>query len=781
MNDLFDPYYKWLGIPKHEQPPNHYRLLGVEIFEQDPDVIDSAGEQRIAFLRTLQNGRNGDASQKLLTEVSKALVCLLNSDKKRTYDAELRSQMSQGENRLAHGDFSQRDSVVEPPPVPPAMTVGDNLGRPSLPPKATSTEMVTKSAQHVATAATSPPQPPSLFARPRSSRKKRGVLPAIFSIFIFGLLGVGFALLINRLNEVTDQVQPEPEIKIVVKNRPQATQPKKRTPRKTNPKPKQTRKTQNKNFAKKTEKPKPNKTKVKPEKTSPENKTPSNKGALPKSDEKGFAVFKIRITNCTNGRYINCGTSAVRVTLLDSEGMPIWRSGLKSLEWFRTKNGQLTLNPNKVGVFEVLVEASGAIRELCGLSEVEVFDANDTNIALGCHVVTNSQHPDIYGRSRETCRSADKVVDGEYDDNRVLNGHNIWLADFSKTGWLRIELTKKNSGLWQKASHQLISESKTPWDPQRKKSRKIPTKCYMAFDEYISSPNEMFHLRFLKDGNLVVVQGKNPEDVSSVIWKLGTQKKYATSVCSLEMDRHGKLIVCECHRVNSTNNIQELKKFGPIEKTGQYRMELTNDGDIQIIREEKEDDYLIFELATVSEKNLYPLTDSSTQESSITESSATIFGNRKWVEGKILSANKMSGINLQLSKNGELDVKFLAKIDRVRGVVNHLYWFELLDNDGKSLWNSQIKEVKMIPKSKIKGTIKVSVPQERIVEGKYRNITAEQALKVAKFRVYFLESLNKSDSAILKRQRDNYEKGIDNRTSPIVSSGISGTFTIPDK
>jgi hypothetical protein len=29
MSD-FDPYYHWLGIAPKDQPPNHYRLLGVE-------------------------------------------------------------------------------------------------------------------------------------------------------------------------------------------------------------------------------------------------------------------------------------------------------------------------------------------------------------------------------------------------------------------------------------------------------------------------------------------------------------------------------------------------------------------------------------------------------------------------------------------------------------------------------------------------------------------------------------------------------------------------------
>ena len=36
MNEAFDPYYKWLGIPREEQPPNHYRVLGIRVFEEDP-------------------------------------------------------------------------------------------------------------------------------------------------------------------------------------------------------------------------------------------------------------------------------------------------------------------------------------------------------------------------------------------------------------------------------------------------------------------------------------------------------------------------------------------------------------------------------------------------------------------------------------------------------------------------------------------------------------------------------------------------------------------------
>ncbi len=33
MSEQFDPYHSWLGIPAKDQPPQHYRLLGVETLE----------------------------------------------------------------------------------------------------------------------------------------------------------------------------------------------------------------------------------------------------------------------------------------------------------------------------------------------------------------------------------------------------------------------------------------------------------------------------------------------------------------------------------------------------------------------------------------------------------------------------------------------------------------------------------------------------------------------------------------------------------------------------
>ncbi|HEY1784923.1 MAG TPA: hypothetical protein VGG30_05210, partial [Pirellulales bacterium] len=93
MSEQFDAYYKWLAIPPEEQPPHHYRLLGVQRFENDPDVIATAADQRMAHLRTFQAGKHGAISQQLLNEVATARVCLLNPTRKAAYDQQLHASL----------------------------------------------------------------------------------------------------------------------------------------------------------------------------------------------------------------------------------------------------------------------------------------------------------------------------------------------------------------------------------------------------------------------------------------------------------------------------------------------------------------------------------------------------------------------------------------------------------------------------------------------------------------------------------------------------------------
>ena len=114
----FDPYHKWLGIPPEEQAPNHYRLLGVPLFESDPDVIDGAAEQRTIYLRTFQTGPNAELAERLLNEVSEARICLLIEADKASYDQQLQTgfETVQGDHQitgLAERAVLQREAEQE--------------------------------------------------------------------------------------------------------------------------------------------------------------------------------------------------------------------------------------------------------------------------------------------------------------------------------------------------------------------------------------------------------------------------------------------------------------------------------------------------------------------------------------------------------------------------------------------------------------------------------------------------------------------------------------------
>lgn len=124
MAEQFDPYYQWLGIPQEERPINKYRLLALQVFESDEDVIANAADRQMAFIRTFQSGAHSAESQMLLNELSSARVTLLNKQSKAEYDQQLRQTLGAREMRST------------PPPVPPAP--GQALPVPPLDPSSAS-------------------------------------------------------------------------------------------------------------------------------------------------------------------------------------------------------------------------------------------------------------------------------------------------------------------------------------------------------------------------------------------------------------------------------------------------------------------------------------------------------------------------------------------------------------------------------------------------------------------------------------------------------------------
>jgi formylglycine-generating enzyme required for sulfatase activity len=111
MADAFDPYYRWLGIPPKDQPANHYRLLAIDRFESNAEVIRDAAEQRMAHVRSYQLGPHSAQSQKILNELASAKACLLNPEKKTAYDKRLREQVR---SAGPESNDSSGDMVLDP-------------------------------------------------------------------------------------------------------------------------------------------------------------------------------------------------------------------------------------------------------------------------------------------------------------------------------------------------------------------------------------------------------------------------------------------------------------------------------------------------------------------------------------------------------------------------------------------------------------------------------------------------------------------------------------------
>jgi hypothetical protein len=210
MSAVFDPYYKWLGIPPAEQPPNHYRLLGISLFESDQDVIEAAADQRMIHLRSFQSGQHAELSQKLLNEVAVAKLCLLKAHRRAAYDAALRQQLA--------ANAPPRPMSAMPPPLPP---VGSHATAVPMVPNFAVQEPAIAVAQHPvreSDAQSNGDVDPLDFSsvgpvttRPAIVLPKRSVMPIIVMIAapILGLLVVAAAIKVFNDREEAAERQSE--------------------------------------------------------------------------------------------------------------------------------------------------------------------------------------------------------------------------------------------------------------------------------------------------------------------------------------------------------------------------------------------------------------------------------------------------------------------------------------------------------------------------------------------------------------------------------------------
>ncbi|MFL5242128.1 MAG: hypothetical protein ACJ8FY_08465 [Gemmataceae bacterium] len=110
---MFDPYEKWLRIPKDERPVTHYQLLGVDPEEDDADAIIQAAKKQKSRVMAHQDGPNGKAVNRLVKEINQAKATLLDEDKRADYDRRL-SKLSSKNGEYVDDDW---DDDEEDAPV----------------------------------------------------------------------------------------------------------------------------------------------------------------------------------------------------------------------------------------------------------------------------------------------------------------------------------------------------------------------------------------------------------------------------------------------------------------------------------------------------------------------------------------------------------------------------------------------------------------------------------------------------------------------------------------
>src|SRR5262245_6934951 len=116
MSDPLNPYQAWLGIPPEEcddGQPHHYQLLGLRVFEKDPQAIDAAARRTIATLSAFATGPYQSLAERLMLEAGAAAACLGDPEQKAEHDRAL----ALGLPLVSATKLSQANSVAQSSPV----------------------------------------------------------------------------------------------------------------------------------------------------------------------------------------------------------------------------------------------------------------------------------------------------------------------------------------------------------------------------------------------------------------------------------------------------------------------------------------------------------------------------------------------------------------------------------------------------------------------------------------------------------------------------------------
>jgi hypothetical protein len=109
-------------------------LLGLELFENDPEVIQNAADRQLTFVRRFLHGEHAQEARQLVQELIGARACLLDPPAKAAYDEALRRELAasappQPSAAVVAESYAWRAEEAESQEVGPARSAESLLGR----------------------------------------------------------------------------------------------------------------------------------------------------------------------------------------------------------------------------------------------------------------------------------------------------------------------------------------------------------------------------------------------------------------------------------------------------------------------------------------------------------------------------------------------------------------------------------------------------------------------------------------------------------------------------
>lgn len=383
----FDPYHKWLGISPKDQPPNHYRLLGIELFEGDPDVIDSAADQRMAHVRTFQAGQNSADSQRLLNELSAARICLLDALKKTPYDDALRCKLQQ----------------ASAPTVGTAPTVAASMSQ-TTPLAASATPIIVSSGGSGGASRRLPRQRP-VWQKPA----------------VLGAAALALVVVVLVLATRTPKTSSKPDLPESRSDLPTASSTPANRP----------------NASPRAATTKPGASDAAIENAMPTPSPPAGPNDVPiqfslvadagrRPQTPGVVADRVVIWNQHNDGAKDRGTRECNLSLW-RDGREVWRQDAIETPWSPDVDKSVSVTLPQERFDRVRVEVTNWERAGGGLAEIEVI-SGERNLALGCPAVASAWYDDRFPPNR--------LTDGISASSRDA----FWLLPDGLLGWAEVDL-----------------------------------------------------------------------------------------------------------------------------------------------------------------------------------------------------------------------------------------------------------------------------------------------------------------------------------------------------